>query len=76
MTDFDFLEKVMGIVSNIWTLFTQWLLLKILGNMCIYLRGCDVIKLEINLIFLVKLFFGVTKKSRQKFKYLQKKKRF
>ena len=76
MTDFDFLEKVMGIVSNIWTLFTQCLLLKILGNMCIYLRSCDVIKLEINLIFLVKPFFGVTKTSRQKLKYLQKKKRF
>ena len=59
---------------HIWTLFTLCLLLKILGN--IYLRGCGVLKIEINLIFLVKPFFGVTKKSRQKSKYLQKKKRF
>ena len=37
--------------------------------------GCDVIKFEINLIFLTKLFFYMTKKPRQKFKYLKNEKR-
>ena len=34
---------------------------------------CDVINFETNLIFLIKPFFFMTKKSRQKFKYLRKK---
>ena len=33
--------------------------------------GCDVINFEINLIFLIKPFLYMTKKSRQKFKYLE-----
>ena len=33
-------------------------------------------KFEINLIFQIKPFFYVTKKSRQKFKYLEKEKSF
>ena len=33
--------------------------------------GCDVINFEINLIFLIKLFFFMTKRSRQKLKYLE-----
>ena len=36
----------------------------------------DVINLEINLIFLIKLFCYMTKKSRQKFKYLENEKSF
>ena len=47
---------------------------KMLGNMCvatIYFPGCDVINFEINLISLIKQFFYMTKKSRQKFKYLK-----
>ena len=47
------------------------LLLEILGNMCIaivYFSGCDVKHFEIALIFLIKPFFSMTKKSRQKFK--------
>ena len=39
-------------------------------------QGCDVINIEINLIFLIKPFFNMTKKSRQKFKYLESEKRF
>ena len=36
----------------------------------------DVKNFEINLIFPIKLFFYMTKKSRQKFKYLENEKCF
>ena len=47
--------------SIIWPNFIVWLplLLEILGSMCIVIvcqLGCDVIKFEINLIFLTKPF--------------------
>ena len=63
--------------SNNWPNFIIWLslLLAILGNMCIAnvcFPGRDVIIFEINFILLIKLFYYMTKKSRQKFKYLQK----
>ena len=38
--------------------------------------GYDVINFELNLTFLVKSFLYMTKKSRHKFKYLEKRKRF
>ena len=38
--------------------------------------GCDVIKFEINLTFLIKLFCYMTEKSRQKFKQLENEKSF
>ena len=38
--------------------------------------GCDVINFEINLIFPFQPFFYMTKKSRQKFKCLEKEKSF
>ena len=55
------------------------LLLEILGNICITIicyPCCDVIKFEINLIFLIKPLFYMTKKSRQKLKYLENEKSF
>ena len=55
------------------------LLLEIMGNMGLHLfnfPGCDVINFEINLIFLIKSFFYMTKKSRQKFKNFEKEKSF
>ena len=55
------------------------LLLEILGNMCtvfVWLPVLDMIKFEINLIFLIKPFFYIIKKSRQKFKHLENKKSF
>ena len=55
------------------------LLLEILRNMCIaivYFPGCDVIIFEIKLIFLIKPFFYINKKSRQKLKYLEIEKGF
>ena len=60
-----------------WPKFIIWLalLLEILGNVCIasvYLPGSDVINLGIKLIFLINRFFCMTKKSRKKFKYLEK----
>ena len=61
--------------------FIVWLplLLETLGNMCIaivFVPGCNVINLEISLIFLITPFFYITKKSRQKFKYLDNRKSF
>ena len=47
--------------------------------MCIVIvceLGCDVINVEISLIFLIKAFFIWQKKSRQKFKHLEIEKRF
>ena len=38
--------------------------------------GCEVIKYEINLIFLIKPFSSMTKFSRQIFKYLEKENNF
>ena len=48
-------------------------------NMCVVVicfPGCDVINLEINLIFLIKPFFFMSKISRQKFKDLDNEKSF
>ena len=36
--------------------------------------GCDVVNFEINLTFLIKRLFYMTKNSRQKFEYLENKK--
>ena len=51
-----------------------------LSNMCIvivYFSGCNVIKFEINLSFLIKPFSHMTKKSgHKKNKYLKNKKSF
>ena len=47
--------------------------------MCITIAskpGFDVINFEIDLTFLVKAFFYMTKKSRQKLEYLENKKSF
>ena len=54
------------------------LLLEMLGSICITIvcePGCDVINFEINLAFLIKLFFYMTKKLRQK-KYIENEKSF
>ena len=40
------------------------------------LPGCNVINYEINLILLIKPFLYMTKKSSQKFKYLENEKSF
>ena len=47
--------------------------------MCITIArkpDCGVVKFEINLIFLIKPFWYMTKKSRQKPKYLENKNSF
>ena len=64
-----------------WPNFIAWLflLLHILDNMFIAIAcfpGYNVINFETNLIFLIKQFFYMTKKSRQKFKYLENEKSF
>ena len=53
--------------------------LRYYGNMYIAIvcfPGCDAINFEINLVSLIKTFFYMVKKSRQKFKYLDNKKSF
>ena len=75
-----YIYKGLGIVSP----FCVWFLKKniffeILSNMCITVvcfSGFDVISFKINLIFQPKLFFYMTKKSRQKYKYIENKKSF
>ena len=64
-----------------WPNVIVWLplLLEILANMCITIvcqPDCDVIKFEINLMFLIKPFCYMTKSSRQKFKYPETKRTF
>ena len=64
-----------------WPNFIVWLplLLEILINMCIEIiccSFCDVISFEINHNFPIKPFFYITKKLRQKCKYLKNEKKF
>ena len=78
----DFSRNMFFILYSInWPNFIVWLpvILELLDNIFIEIicfPGCDVINFEINLTFLIKLFFYITKKSRHKFKYLQNEKSF
>ena len=78
---YDISRKMFLILHSInWPNFiVRWpLLLEILGNKRITiacLPGCVVIKFEINLIFLIKLFCCITKRSRQKVKNILRTKR-
>ena len=79
---YGFSRKMFLMLYSInWSNFIVWLpfLIKILGNMCIAIicfPGYDVINFEINVICLIKPFFGMTKKSEQNFKYLENQKCF
>ena len=79
-THFFFSRKIFLVLYLInWShLYVWWpLLLQIFDNMCIVVicfPVYDAINCEINLVFLIKLFSYVTKKSGQKFKYLKKEK--
>ena len=70
---YDFSGKMFLILYSInWLNFIVrlFLLLETRGNVCIavvYFPSCNVINFEINLIFLIKPFFYMTKNSRQKF---------
>ena len=74
---YDFSRKKFHMLHSInWPNFVFWLslLLTILSNMCITIvlqSGCSVMKFENNLIFLIKSFCYMTKRSRQKLKYLK-----
>ena len=64
-----------------WPNFIAWLLLllEILGNVCrviVCYSGWNVINFKINLFFLIKPLFYMTKNSRHKFKYLENENRF
>ena len=66
---YDFPKKIFLMLYSInWPNLFVWLplLLEILGNMCF-----DNKPFEINLTFQIKTFLYMTKKSRQKFKYLE-----
>ena len=71
-TAYDFSVKMFFILHSInWPNFIVWLplLLEIFVSMCIaivYFSACDVIIFEIKLTFLIKPYFYVTTKSRQK----------
>ena len=77
---YDFWKKIFLMLYSInWSNFIVELpfVLEILTNICIAIvcePGCDVINLEINLVFLIKPFFYMTKKSKQKLKYIVNKK--
>ena len=78
-----FVFKIFKLLSGLFSHLerTVWLplLVKTLGNMCITTAcypGFDVINFEIKLIFLINSFIYMTKKSRQKFKYLENRKSF
>ena len=79
---YDFSRKIFLMLYSInRTNFIAWLPLlhEILVNMCIAVvsfQSCDVINFEISLVFLTKPFFGITKKSRQRSKFLDNKKSF
>ena len=79
---YDFIRKMFHMLYSInWPNFIAWLplLLEILVNTCIAIvcwPRCDVIDFQINLIYLMKPFSYMTKKSRQKFKYLDNEKSF
>ena len=72
-----FQEKMFLVYHSInWPNFIDWLplLLEIFSNMCITVvswPGYDVIKFKINLMFLIKPFWYMTKRSRQKLKYVE-----
>ena len=56
--------------------YLRKILCKISGHMCVAIvsfSGCDFMNFETNVIFLMKPFFYMTKKSRQKLKYLENK---
>ena len=77
----NFSKNIIFMLHSInWSTFIVWmpLLLQILKNIFIRIvcwPGCNVI-IEINLIFLIKPFWYMMKKSRQNLKYLENKKSF
>ena len=85
MLNFDFLDKGLGIVSPahfVYVFSTKISSCHILLTDQISLSGClyflrywaiCVLYFKINLIFLIKAFLYMTKKSRQKLKYLENK---
>ena len=77
-----FWRKIFLMIYSInWRNFIVWLslLLEILDNVCIAIlcfQGFDAINFEIDLIFLIKSFFYLSKKSWRASKYLENKKAF
>ena len=75
------LITLLTLYSFNWPNFIAWLplLLEILGNMCMVIICfplCDFMNFEIRFSFLIKPFSYITKKSRQKFEYLEKRNLF
>ena len=80
MLNFDFLEKGLVIVSPQHFVydFTRkiFVVLNSINCAIVCKKGCDIINFEINLVFLIKPFFYITKKSRKKFKYVENERAF
>ena len=76
----DFWRKMFMLYSINWPNFVCLpLFLAILGSMCILIfceAGCDAIKFEFNIIFLIRPFFCMIKKPKQKSEHLEIKKSF
>ena len=73
MLSFNFPEKGLGLVSppHFVDDFSRKMFLVLYSiTDQISSSGCDVIKFEINLILLIKPFYYMTKKSKEKLKYL------
>ena len=77
-----FSRKMLPMLYSInWTKFNAWLPLlleisDIMYSAIVCFPGWDVTNFEINLIFLIRLFLYITKKSRRKFENLQKEMSF
>ena len=78
----NFWRKIFLLLYSInWPNFIVWLplLCEIFGNKCIAIvckSGCNVMNFGVNLIFLIKPFSYITKKSWQKLKYFENEKKF
>ena len=79
---YDFSRKIYLLLNSIKRPnFIVWLplLFEILANICVVIvcfPGCDAINFEILSFFIIKPFFYITKKSRQKYKNLDNEKSF
>ena len=78
---YDFSRKIDLLNSIKRPNFIVWLplLFEILANICVVIvcfPGCDAINFEILSFFIIKPFFYMTKKSRQKYKNLDNEKSF
>ena len=76
---YDFLREMFLMLYSITGQISLPDCLYFLVNICIAIicyPGCDVTHFEIKPVFLIKLFFHMTKNSKQKYKYLKNENSF